>query len=220
MKRISYIICLVLTAYVAGAQVKGFYVGGRLGLGESMLQCGGIANPVPKLAVSGGIATSYYFTKNFALNADFLLTSGGVHAQGTTTEKGLLGSGVSYGYKEKYDLVNAEVPVTGQLAIWFGDIFLRGYMGPAMNFKLLAVQTRTYENADYNDSHGFINKQLDQTNNIFYSMIYGIGIGAKTKNDKLFFLDLRTSRALTSLGTINSTTAFSNYYCISVGYEF
>jgi hypothetical protein len=220
MKRILYFLSITFASLTVCAQEKEFYMGGRLGLGESRIECAGISNAKSKLAVSGGITTSYFFTKNLALNAEFLLTSVGARAQGSSPQKGLLGGDVYYSYKEKYDLVNAEVPLMGQLTWWFGNMFVRGYTGPSMSFKLMAVQTRTYDDADYNNSHGFINKQLDQTNNIFYSMVYGAGIGARSENNKLFFLDLRINRALTSMGNINNVTAFSSYYCLSAGYEF
>jgi hypothetical protein len=220
MKQILYFLSFTFATVTAWAQEKEFYMGGRLGLGESRIECAGIPNAKSKLAVSGGITTSYFFTKNLALNAEFLLTSAGARAQGSSPEKGLLGGDVYYSYKEKYDLVNAEVPITGQLTLWFGNMFLRGYTGPSMSFKLMAVQTRTYDDSDYNNSHGFINKQLDQTNNIFYSMVYGVGIGARSESNKLFFLDFRINRALTSMGNINNVTAFSSYYCLSAGYEF
>lgn len=218
MKQVICIIFFLCTAPGTRAQEKKFLLGGRLGLGESRLS--GIANATPKLALSGGISTAYLFTQNLGINAEFLLSSAGMRAAGSTSSKGIFGTDQYYHYKEKYDLVYAEVPVTGQLAWWLGDFFIRGYAGPSMNCKLMATQTRTYDDADYNNSHGFISKPLDQTNNIYYSAIYGAGIGARTNNNQLYFLDFRTSRALTPVGTINNIKSFSNYYCISGGYVF
>lgn len=202
------------------ADVQGFHIGGRFGLGEASIVSQGLRNVSPKLAISGGVASNYQFNKYIGLNVDLLLSSLGARNQDAEARSDLWGGTVKYAYKERFDLLYAEVPLTGQLNIWFGDFFIRGYAGPGLNFKLLAMQTREYEDPDFNDQNGYTGKDIYETNNISSSMIYGLGIGAADKEDRIFFLDFRLNRSMSSLGKINSNTAFSNYYCISAGYLF
>lgn len=215
----SLIIALLLSSCRIFSQIEGLHVGGRFGLGESSMTGGGIQNANRKLAISGGIAANYQFTKMIGLNADFLLTSVGAKANGYTTDGSVFGE-QRYMYKERFDLVNVEVPVTGQLMFWMGDLFFKAYSGPGMNFNLMAVQTRDYENENYNNSNGFINKPLDDSRNIYYSMVYGLGIGAMSKSDQIYFLDLRINKGLSPIGTMNNQKAYVNYYCITGGYIF
>jgi len=221
MKRSVYIwmISLSFTSSLV-SQVEGFHVGGRFGLGESSIVCEGLQNNTGKLAVSGGVTANYQVTKYLGLNADFLLTSSGAKASGSTRESGILGTEQSYSYRDRVDIVNAEVPLTGQLSVWFGDLFVRAYAGPGMNFNLLGVQTRVYDNENYNNGHGFINREFEQKNNISYSMIYGLGFGALSEKDQLYFLDLRLNRGISPAGKINNANAFVNYYCLTGGYIF
>ncbi len=213
------IIVLLMSACRIFSQIEGLHVGGRFGLGESSIAGGGIQHVNRKLAISGGVAANYQFTKMVGLNADFLLSSVGAKGTGYTTEGSVFGE-QQYAYKERFDLVNVEVPVTGQLMFWMGDLFFKAYTGPGMNFNLMAVQTREYENANYNSSNGFINKPLDDSRNIYYSMVYGLGLGALSKSDQIYFLDLRINKGLTAIGTMNNQKAYVNYYCITAGYIF
>jgi len=212
---------LLLCSVLLHAQVQGFHIGGRLGLGESMMTGSGLQNAKPRLALSGGIATNYQFNKWLGVNADFLLSSLGARASGTTRDKSIIGTDDYYSYNERYNLVNAEVPVTAQINIWLNeDLFLKGYAGPAVNFNLMATQTRQYDNDTYNNEHGYINSRWDQVNNIYWSGVYGVGLGALSKDDRIFFIDLRLNKGITPLGTISGYNTYLNYYCLSAGYVF
>ncbi len=200
--------------------IEGFHLGGRFGLGESTINCDGLPNAVPKLAIIGGIASNYQFNKYLGINVGLLLSSLGAKNQGQDTKTNVFGAEVNYRYKERFDLLYAEVPLTGQLTFWINNFFIKGYTGPGMNFKLLASQTKQYDDSDYNNQNGYMGKDIFDANNITYSMIYGFGIGAADKQNRIFFLDFRSNRSLTSLGKINNANAFSNYYCISAGYLF
>ncbi len=216
---------ILITTLLAGlglssvAQENGFHLGGRFGLGESTISSGGLPSMQPKLAMAGGLVANYQVTDNIGFNADFLLSSTGAKASGSTREPGVFGAETYYSYKERYSLINVEVPFTGQLSVWMGDFFVRGYAGPGLNFNLMSTQTREYDNADYNASHGFMNRQID-TKNVWGMMVYGAGIGARTREERTYFLDFRLNRAFSSFGMINGSSAFSHYYSITGGYVF
>jgi hypothetical protein len=219
MKRLLSVLSFAFFAACAFAQdVQGFHIGGRFGLGESSLSGTGL-NVRPKLAISGGIATNYQFTNIVGLNADFLLTSTGARASGSTRTSTLFGAEKSYTYQEKYDLVNIEVPLSLQAGYWFGDFMLKAFAGPAMNFNLMALHTRAYDDPAY-QSNDYQGQRLDNMNNVSYYMMYGIGAGALSKNGQVFFLDLRFNNGISPVGTINNAGAYTNYYTVGAGYIF
>lgn len=219
MKKNFFIIAAILFSCFTKAQVEGFHVGGRLGLGESTMTGSGM-NVESRLAVAGGVTANYQFTNYFGLNADFLLTSTGAKAKGTARTPGLFGTESDYSYNERFDLLNAEVPLMAQLSASFGNFITRIYAGPAMNVNLLATHSRIYDNNDYNNDHGITNQRLDNFKNVSYAMAYGIGIGALAKNNQLFFLDLRFTNGFTAMGRINNSDVTIQYYCLSAGYLF
>lgn len=198
-------------------EVEGFHVGGRFGLGESSV-AGTDLNMQPKMTISGGIVSNYQFNNYIGLNADFLLASTGARASGSERAAGLLSDNY-YAYQERYDLLNVEVPVSAQASYWFGDFMVKAFAGPAMNFNLLAVQSRAYEDPNYK-SNDFMNRRLGNINNVSYYMMFGVGLGAISKNERLFFLDLRINNGISPIGKINNMNAYSYYYSVGAGYLF
>jgi hypothetical protein len=212
---------LLACSILMRAQISGFHIGGRLGLGESMMSGAALQNAKPKLAVTGGIASNYQFNKWFGINADFLLSSLGVRASGSTRDKSIIGTDDYYSYNERYNLVNAEVPLTAQVNIWLSeDFFLKGYAGPAVNFNLMALQTRQYDNDNYNNEHGYMNSRWDQVNNISWSGVYGVGLGVLSKDSRIFFIDLRLNNGISPIGSINGGNIYLRYYSLGAGYVF
>jgi hypothetical protein len=222
MKKLLYTLSLffLFKGSIFSQAGEGFGLGGRFGLGESKITSNGLSSPQSRLAISGGIASTYRFNKWIALNADFLLSSVGGKNRSYTGEKDFLGNTTTYSYEEKFDLLNAEVPLTAQVSLWSGNFFVKGYGGPDINFRLLANQSREYDNADYNSRNGYAGRSMSQTNTVFYSMVYGIGIGAVSNDNRILFLDLRINNGIGPFAKINNANAFSNYYCISAGYTF
>lgn len=209
-----------LTTLKTEAQEKGFHYGARFGIGESNLNIEGITTEKGKLALSGGAATSYQFGEIFGITADFLFTSKGATAEGTTQEETLFGT-QTYKYTDKYNLFYAELPITGKLSIPIGDdFFLKAYSGPSMNFNLLALESRIYDNTDYHQDNGYFDREMKDLETIEYALIYGVGVDIISKDDRIFFLDVRSSGALTPVGNINGRSAKSNYFLISAGYMF
>ncbi|HWY37474.1 MAG TPA: outer membrane beta-barrel protein, partial [Bacteroidia bacterium] len=189
-KRILSLVAAAVCFLSVKSQVDGFHIGGRLGLGESNIQGAGLPAAQPKLAISTGLATNYQFNKWFGLNADLLVSSVGCKTRGITTQRDFLGNDVAYTYTDRYDLIYAEVPLTGQVSFWMKNFFIRAYTGPGINFRFFATQSRVYDDENFNSGNGYLSRTIDQTNNVTYSMIYGAGIGVRGKKDRLYFLDL------------------------------
>jgi hypothetical protein len=197
-----------------------FHIGGRIGLGESKIKSDGLKDATGRIAVSGGLSANYEFNRVFALNADLLLTSVGARTEGASTERDILGKEYEYRYIDRIDLLFAEVPLTAQFTARVKNFFARAYVGPSANFKLIAIESRTYDDEEYNEDNGYLSRDISNMSVSNYSMIYGFGIGALDRNKKTYFLDFRISNGMSPIGKIYNATSRLNYYMISGGYYF
>ncbi len=199
---------------------NGFRLGGRIGIGESKLRGTGLSDMTQRLAISGGLAANYQFDNVFSLNTDFLLSSLGAKSSGITKYRDLLGSEYQFSYNDRYDFLFAEIPVTAQLQARSGSFFIRGYIGPSVSFKLLALESREYNSENYDMENGYRARNISDANNVSYSMVYGFGLGAYNSENKIYFLDVRLNTGLSPVAKIQSITNYINYYTISAGYYF
>lgn len=219
MKRLLWFISVLFSVYAQAQPMNGFHAGARFAIGESTITGSGL-NVRPKLAVAAGVASNYQFNRYLSLNADFLLALTGAQFSGSTKLQGFFGTEQHYNYMEQYDLVNVEVPVSGQVGYWFGNFLVKAMAGPAVNFNLLALQSRAYEDTDYNNNYGYINSRLDNMNNVSFQMMYGVGAGALARNGQLYTLDLRINTGLSPIGVINNSNVYAYYYALGAGFTF
>lgn len=222
-RTVAIVILLSATFFLfaknANAQETGFHYGARFGLGESKLISEGIDQSNGKLLLSGGFTSTYQLTDFLGIGADLLVTSKGDKTQGTYTSSGITSN--SYAYTENFSMIYTEVPVTGKLSIPITkNLYLKGFAGPSMNFNLLSSSTRQYDNQNYNEENGYVNKPLNGTEVIEYSIIYGAGFDVIDNNQKMYFLDLRISKPISALGEINGESASNKYMNVSAGYMF
>ena len=203
------------------AQEKGFHYGVRFGLGESTLNLKNVTTQTSKLLISGGIATNYQFNRFLGANVDFLFTSKGGKISGVTKTTNIFGSEQSYNYNDTYNLYYAELPITGKLSVPLSeDFFVKVFAGPSFNFKLIATETREYNDKDFNNEYGYQNQKIETLETMEHSFIYGAGIDVTSKDNRIFFLDFRKNNSLNPIGTINNYSAKSEYFVISAGYVF
>lgn len=218
---ISLAIVSFLQVEMTQAQESGFHYGGRFGIGESSMTINGKSGMSSKLSFSGGVATCYQFNSIVGITADFLFTSKGAKAKGSVTQNDLFGNPRSYAYSEQFNLFYAELPVAAKLSIPLrDDFFIKGFAGPSMNFKLLGMETREYDDESFNANNGYYGRELKNLETIEYSIVYGAGIDVVSKDNRIFFLDFRLSNALGHAGTINYQSVRNNYFMISAGYLF
>lgn len=202
------------------AQSTGFHYGARFGLGESKVNLENTSATNGKLALSLGAATTYRFNDYLGLNADFLFTSKGGTMNGAVTES-VLGVQRTYTYEDRFNLFYAELPVTGQLRLPLSDDFaLKAFVGPSVNFKLLALQSRQYDDDDYDRNNGYSDREMDRVETMEYTLVYGAGIEVQGQDSRTFFIDFRRNDALDGIGFINNQRALSKYFLISAGYLF
>lgn len=210
-----FICALTLTGL---AQDKGFYYGTRFTLGETSLSGGNLQNPTGKLLWQVGAASAYQFTPNIGLTADFLITGKGTKGTGSETTGGVIPQ--TYDYNEKINLLNGEVPIAAKLSFGIGNLYLKAYAGPSVNFNFGGFHTLTYDDNAYNDNNGFTNKEITTLETMSTSLVYGAGIDVKSGDGRLFFLDLRLSSSFEPIGTINGADIESKFVGLSAGYLF
>ncbi len=219
---ISFIICCLATCLPsnANAQQKGFNYGYRFGVGESKLDFEGVSTGSTKLMFTGGLVANYQFGRMFGLNADFMFTSKGGRMRGANiiTENEV--TSVNY-YNDKYNLFYFEIPITAKLSIPLNESFsIHALAGPSINFKLLGLETREYDDATFNYLHGYENQEIKTLETIENSFVYGFGIEVLGKNNKTFFLDFRKNNSRNPIGYINNHQVKSSYFLISAGFKF
>ncbi len=202
------------------AQEPGFHYGARFGLGESFFKPTDAGDVESKLLIMGGIASNYQFNDFFGLTADFLISSKGARLSSVTTEKDVFNNDVNYYYRDRYDFIYAEIPIMAKFSIGLGDFKLKAFGGPTANFKLIAVEQRTYEDSDYNEENGYSSRNMDGVDVLEYGVVYGGGVDIITGNEQIIFLDFRVSNSLSSFAKINGEEVKNIYYAISAGYMF
>ncbi len=219
MKKVMLVLLASLSAFFSQAQSEGFYYGTRLGLGESNIEGGMISNPTGKLMWQAGGSTVYQFSNNIGLGADFLLTGKGTKGNGEVEEGSLTGS-TTYSYNDKISLLTGDVPIYVKASVGFGNIYLKVFGGPSINFNFGGLYSREFDDANYNEGNGFNNVEMKSLETIETSLMYGLGIDVKSGDGRLFFLDFRLANSLNSLGMLNGSEMNLNYLCLNAGYLF
>lgn len=222
MKNIFILLITLLCIHFAPvyAQEPGFHYGARFGLGESFFKPTDAGDVESKLLIMGGVASNYQFNDFFGLTADFLIASKGARLSSFTTEKDVFSNDVNYYYRDRYDFIYAEIPVMAKFSIGFGDFKVKAFGGPTANFKLIAVEQRTYEDSDYNEENGYSSRSMDGVDVLEYGVVYGAGVDVITGNEQIVFLDFRVNNSLSSFAKVNGENPKNIYYAISAGYMF
>lgn len=209
----------MLISLISMAQEQGFYYGTRFGLGESELSGGNLENPNGKLMWQVGATSVYQFSNNIGISADFLLSGKGSKNSGVTKETIITGS-TDYPYTEKISLLTGDVPILGKLSFGVQNLFIKAFAGPSINFAFGGLYSREYENSNYNENNGFTNQDMNNLETMSTSLVYGIGVDVKSTDGRLFFLDLRLSNAMGSIGSLNGESLEGKYLALNVGYLF
>jgi hypothetical protein len=218
MKRIILTIAIISVGATAlFAQSPGFKKGARFSLGEASFKDFNHDNITTdsKLLMSGGVSVSNQFTENFGLMADVLFTSKGAKGSGTTNVG-------AFGSEEKFDdtyrLFYAELPIMAKISVGADNFYIKGFAGPSINFNLLGTETRVFENGNVDNNEGYRDRQLNDLEVIEFSTVIGGGIDVVNSVGQAFFVDLRLSSPISSLGKIQGATPSNSYFSIGVGY--
>lgn len=204
------------------SQSTGFRYGARFGIGQSQFGSKGLADQQGKLSLSGGVSNAYQFNPTVGIGVDALFVSKGTKASGVTTEDSPFNVKTDYKYHETYRLYDAEIPLMLRLGFGSENFFFRVFGGPSFNFNLLSTEERTYDNENYNQDHGYPERELKGVKVLEYAVVLGLGIEAQNAQNKVFFADLRKSSALTSFGkiTANGNNGYNEYFSIGLGYRY
>lgn len=217
MKAIFILFFLIISTHLSFSQTEGLRLGVYAGIGQSNIRKGNISNSTGKLALQGGLAMNYQFSKNLGLYSNLLLTGKGAEGNGTETVSGLPGSG-EYKYKQEFSLYYIEIPIMPKVSIGTEKFYIKAFAGPSINFNVGAKQDKMYETPTIDNQLGYSGRNMPEVELIEYSLVCGAGFDVETANKNIFFMEARYNSALNSLGPVNSTKAFNQYFTVGLGY--
>ncbi len=199
------------------SQNLGLKVGTRLSLGQSDFSENTVSS-TGRLCMGAGATANYQFTKWFGLATDVMLMKKGAMVKGQYQSNDVLNT--KYNYSENYKFYQAELPLMAKLRIGSEHFGFKFFAGPCIAFNLISNSTRTYENENYNNNNGYVNRTLENVNVIEKSVVYGFGIETKSKRDEVFFLDFKNNNGISPIGKINGENIFTRYSVLSIGWMF
>jgi hypothetical protein len=217
MTKLILLISFISSSFFVLGQSQGLRIGTHFGIGEARIKDASIQNQTGKLCLQAGFALTYQFTENFGLYGNMLLTSKGAHASGFTRETGFLGS-TDYPYKQNFALYYAEFPIMAKIGAGINDFYFKAFAGPSINFNIYGKEDKEYEDHNYNDQNGFVNREITDLNLVEYSFIAGAGIDIEVARKDVLFIEVRESIGINSFGKINNQDAKNQYFTIAVGY--
>lgn len=216
--KITLVAAAMICAARMNAQTGGkFGYGTKFGIGQSNLRVGGY-DPESNLMFTVGMATSYKFTDHLGVSLDVMGTSKGAKIRGT--EPGGIGY-PEHKYTDKYNFVDIEIPVMVKAYLGGEKLSFNFMFGGAINFNLLALESRTFDDGDWNNQYGTDPKQMPGIKTTNKALTFGLGATAKSGENNFYFIELRSTLGLnSSLGTIKGANAYHNALHINLGYLF
>lgn len=198
------------------AQEKVLKLGSRFTLGQSEIMGGDFENKQAGLLIGIGGSADYQFNKIFGLMGDAMLIKKGVALKGTSSGP-LIGN---QAYTDKFHFYQAEFPIMAKLRIGSEKFAFRAFAGPSFAFNLMSLQSRIYENQNYNEDNGYENRTLQSINIMDKSLVGGLGIEIAGTGREMFFADLRSSQSLSPIGKIDDKDVFLRHFNVSLGCVF
>ncbi len=216
-KLLIVLVTLPLFYTSAMAQSPGFRSGLIVGIGQATIKNSTISDQTGKLAFMAGFGLNYQFTKNLGLYGNVLFSSKGSSFTGSDQGNGVL-SVNNYSYKQSVSLYYIEIPIMPKVSIGFNNFHLKAFAGPSFNFNLYGKESKTYDDANYNQSNGYQKKDIANLSVVEYSFVYGGGFDIELDNNDVLFLEVRDNMGLNSFGQINNANSYSRYFAIGIGY--
>lgn len=220
MKLTGIFLLLILAfAYKSAAQNNELKLGSRFTIGQSELTGDDFSGKQSGLLIGIGGTADYHFNKWFGIMGDAMLMRKGFQIKGSEAG-GLFGNPDQYKYTDRYAFYQAEFPVMAKIRLGNDKFGFRVFAGPSLGFNLLTLQSREYDDLNYNDNNGFMGRSVKDINILDKSLHYGLGIEILNAGNQLFFADIRSCNNLSSIGYISNKAILMNHFCVSLGYLF
>lgn len=197
-----------------------FHIGSRIGLGEtSMLTDFYPEDPKGQIDFQAGGSALVMLNQNLGLSADLLFNYHTAKANGVDTVKGVVNDSY-YSYANQFKFFNLQVPL--QLRFTGGSNKLHPYAtgGVAINFSLISLESKTYDNSSYNDDHGYSDMQFQDMNPISFQYVGAIGLLIDTEMEKSYFIELKYQGPFTDAGTLGNQPLSFRTISLGGGYYF
>lgn len=219
MKNLLLIIGCLIVLNVAKAQKNDLKFGTRVTLGQSELMGDQFQNKNAGLYIGMGGTANYQFNRMFGLMGDLMIVKKSAYIRDNESG-GFIGNPNNYEYSDRYNFYQLEVPMMAKLRLGGEHFGFRLFAGPSFGFNLLSTQSRVYDNREYDEQYGYRSEPINNMNVLEKGMVYGLGIEILSKQNELFFVDLRNSHSLTPLGRVNDNDIRINNFALSLGWLF
>ncbi len=112
-----------------------------------------------------------------------------------------------------------EVPVMLKVSIPLGNLYLKAFAGPSINFNVDSKYNVDYSNSDDYDQK---NTTLTGVNTAEFSGVVGVGLDVEVPTGSVFSIDARYNAGLSPFGTImtSGNDGFNNYFGVFAGWSF
>lgn len=201
------------------AQTGEFQVGGRYAMGVSNIDSDGLEDPSGRLSFNGGFTGLYHVSEQFKLGVDILGSWKGANDEGREyIGEDVFGEPAYRDYKAKYKFIDLEVPIMASLHLLEGNFNISLSAGVATNFNLISLDSRAYENDNYNEDNGYENSKMNGIDPAHFSHILSCGFHVGEPGSQRFFFEVRNVGPLSSLGKVNNDAANHRRLELGIGY--
>ena len=201
------------------AQSSDFNVGGRYAMGVSNITSDALEDPSGRLSFNAGFAGMYPLSNLVKLQVDILGSWKGANDSGEEyIGDDVFDEPVYRSYDAMYKFIDLEVPLVASIHLLDGDFKIGLGAGVATNFNLVAINSRAYDNQNYNEDNGFDNVKLEDIDPAHFSHVLSIGFHVGSGDEQKFFFEVRRIGGLSDLGKLNESSARHNRMELGIGY--
>lgn len=201
------------------AQKNDLKFGTRVTMGQSEFMGDQFQNKNAGLYIGMGGTANYQFNRFFGLMGDMMIVKKTTYIRDNESG-GLIGNPNNYEYSDKYNFYQLELPLMAKLRIGSEHFGVKFFAGPSIGFNLLSSQSRIYDNREYDAQYGYRSEPINNMNVLEKGMVYGLGLEILSKQNELFFVDLRNSHSISPLGRVNDNDIRINNFALSLGWLF
>lgn len=174
-----------------------------------------------KLYIGGGATASYMFNSIIGLEVDAGI--GISNATSTGSEfvgKNVFNQDVFEDFNDSYTFGYIKIPTLVKISLGNESFKFNISAGPSSNFNVLALQSREYEDQNYEDDNGYSQQTISNAETFIPSAVGGIGLQAKSNDSNWYFINFRYETSLSNVAKIDDSEPNLTSYSISLGYLF
>ncbi len=205
---------MLCTMWKVQAQEQNLLIGSKVGIGVSSFQ---VSSDRVLWFGAGGFG-DFRIGSHFGLMGEANFQKGGAKYQGKTTESGVFGTR-DYTYTENFSLFDVQLNLLPRLSFGGDGLRMNLFAGPALNFGVFGNSSRTYDDASYNNDHGYQGAIVNNAEIMHFSGIAGFGFTIPAATG-VYYLDFRYNMGLTTSVKVDNQEMYTNFFAITGGVAF